>query len=122
MVLTDFVSRNVLCEQALYLSSKKYEYMIVMVSTDDLLIFYHDSSIFSRILVHMRKCLTWKYQEGTLLKFLNIQIFQLKHGMRFYHNPHIKNIIDVCLSNPNVTIKDFDTLFLTYNTYEHEMT
>ena len=36
--------------------------------------------------------------------------------------PILKNIIDVCLSNPNVTIKAFDTPFLTYNTYEHEMT
>ena len=50
MVLTDFGLRNVPYEQSLYLLAKKDEYTIVLVSTDNLLRFYCNFSIFHRII------------------------------------------------------------------------
>ena len=48
-----FGLHNVTCKQALYVLSEQYAYMIVLISTDELLCFLHKYRIFNFLIYHM---------------------------------------------------------------------
>ena len=61
-VLTTFGLKNLPCEQAVYVLDQYCEYMIVILSTDDFLCLYPESSTFHRLLLNMCKLLPCKSQ------------------------------------------------------------
>ena len=67
-----------------------YEYMIVVLYTDDFFCLYHDSSSFHRLLFHMCKCFPCASQQGPVITFINFLIVQSKHGISFDQTYHIK--------------------------------
>ena len=97
-------------------------YIIVLVYTDDLLCFYHDSSTFHHLLYHMYKFFPCTSQEVPVLEFINFHIVQYKHGISFYHTSHIKKtIVDVWFSNPIDLLGVCNTPFQKWTTYEQEL-
>ena len=88
--LTDFGLSNVPLEQALYVLAQEDEFMVVPVSTDELLCCYYHSSKFCCLLVHMHKLFPCTSQYVPVHKCLNLQILQSKHGISFYQTSHIK--------------------------------
>ena len=95
--------------------------MVVLISIDDLLCFYHESSNFCQLLDHVLKFSLLMSQEVPVLTFLTLQIVHLKHGIRFDQKFHInKTIIDVWFPNPTEPIGTHDTPFFKNTIYKHE--
>ena len=76
--MNDSGLRNVPCEQSFYILAHKYKYMIVLISTDDLLCFCHGYMKFHIIHVHMQKYSPAILSRSQFSNILTLRIYSKK--------------------------------------------
>lgn len=96
---------------------------IICLATDDILIFTNNIICYQRIRMSFDPLFDYSYQQGPLLKFLNMRIIQSNHGISIDQTNHIqKNILQDYWKNQDTTsIKWQSAPFPTESSFEEAL-
>ena len=93
---------------------------ILCLATDDILMWTDNTSCFHRLRLALDSVLEYTFQDGPVLKFLNIRIVQSNHGISLDQTQHIvSNILDDYWNNHDTSKIPWQSApFPTNNTFE----
>ena len=105
---------NFTCQQYLYLFEENYEYIIVMVSTDDLFLSLYDMLTFNNLISHMLKFFPCISKKGPVIKIIKLCMVQPKYDIPFIWIENVKFWIDYVPLTDSVRKLSFNHFYSTF--------
>ena len=89
----------------------------IIVSTDDVLKNTYNDKVLPELRRFFEEAFEMKFQEGSVLKYLNYLIFQYPLGFSIYQIDHIMELVNEWL--PTGKVIKVNTYFRKYSTYKN---
>ena len=110
-------------EPAVFIYRSGDDLMLACTSTDDILCAYSRRDLFTRLKTHLAEYVDVTTQEGSRIKYLNLDIIQSQHGISYDQSAHIEDTIKSKFFPPDSTstLKPVHTPFRTDSEFELDL-